>query len=274
MHVNADGVVASDPQGRTARLPASFATELGNAFDQAQAGQPEGAMTAGVLAAVAEARVARPQGLRQAAPSWRTNTDGERVPLGRTSARSRPLADVLATRRSQRNWMPPRLHDVATVVVRCARVLAWSVDPDGYVTTHRPVPSAGARHPLELYLLAADVEDLPQGTWHFDALSCDLARTALPHEPALARFGEVLGTESPPAALVAVAHLQRTLTRYPSGLSLLWRDAGGLLTTLQLCATDLGLASCIAGTCGVFADNLADGVVDVGALLLGASELA
>jgi hypothetical protein len=70
-----------------------------------------------------------------------------------------------------------------------------------------------------------------------------------------------------------VAHPLRTLSRYPEGMSLIWRDAGALLATVHLVASDLGLSSCIVGTSGVLRTDHAGplGPVDVGAVALGNS---
>jgi hypothetical protein len=78
--------------------------------------------------------------------------------------------------------------------------------------------------------------------------------------------------EPPPAAIVTVAHPDRTLTRYPAGISLLWREAGALLMLVHLAATDIGLGSCIVGTCGVLnpPSDSASHPVDVGAVAIGA----
>lgn len=271
VHVDNDGVVASDDDGRTTALSPRLGAELRDAFERAAALPSHRAMTAGTRAALAEARAARPRAGHEPPPAWQDDREGPRLALTALTRReSRPLADVLTDRHSQREWGPPSLEDVATVLLRCGRVMDWVAGPDGYVASHRPVPSAGARHPLDVHLLAGRVEGLPAGAWRFDALRCELVRTSLAHEPALAHLGLVLAAEPPPAALVAVAHLHRTLSRYPTGLSLLWRDAGALLGTLHLCSTDLGLASCIAGTCGVLLDEPVIGVIDVGVLLVGA----
>lgn len=224
-----------------------------------------------IRAELAAARGARPRITHQPPVSWRDTREGPRVKIASlVSEDSHALAQVLGRRRSQRAWAPPTLASLATLLVRCLRVADWTVAPDGYLATHRPVPSAGGRHPIEIHVLAREVEDLEQGCWRFDALTCELVESETPCEPALRELGEVVGANPPPAALVAIAHLNRTLSRYPTGLSLLWRDAGALLATLQLCATDTGLASCITGTCGILIDDLDAQEVDVGALLVGA----
>jgi hypothetical protein len=74
-----------------------------------------------------------------------------------------------------------------------------------------------------------------------------------------------------PAVIVVSANPAATLSRYPNGTAHVWRDAGALLATLHLTATDLGLASKILSTSGVLSqfDPSGTGTVDVGALLLG-----
>lgn len=270
MRISADGVVASDDDGLTADLPAELGLTIRGAFELAGPAHNDARPTAAALAGLAEARAARPRPAATAAPAWQDDRDGTRISLAAQPGNaSQRLTDVLAARHSQRAWAVPSLEAVGSLLVRTGRVIDWATAPDGYVTTHRPVPSAGARHPLDVHVLAGDVDGLAAGAWRFDAVRCELVTTSLPHERALVQLGEVLGTATPPAALVAVAHLPRTLSRYPTGLSLLWRDAGALLATLHLCATDIGLASCIAGTCGVLVDEPDIGTIDVGALVFG-----
>lgn len=201
---------------------------------------------------------------------WRDERDGARVKLGGLLMHdSHPLSTVLAGRRSERDLAPVGLSALATMLIRCLRVAEWEEGTDGYIRTHRPTPSAGARHPIDVHLLANEVEDLPLGAWRFDALTCELVSTPAEHDRMLSRLGSIVGRSAPPAALVAVAHLDRTLSRYPDGLSLLWRDAGALLATLHLCATDIGLASCIVGATGAMIFDTTSGEVDVGTLIVG-----
>jgi SagB-type dehydrogenase family enzyme len=217
------------------------------------------------------ARRNRPTEASREPVPWRDNTDGTRLKLGDLlNEDSHTLAEVLSRRRSAREWAPPGLSAIATMLVRTLRVIEWGTAPDGYLTTHRPTPSAGARHPFDVYLLAHEVDGLAAGSWRFDALTCELVQSPDDHKPGLETLGEIIGQATPPAALVAVAHIDRTLSRYPDGLSLLWRDAGALLATLHLCATDLDLASCIVGATGAMTYDLARREVDVGSLIVGA----
>jgi SagB-type dehydrogenase family enzyme len=262
-------VVASDDHGRSARLPSELGSCIRDAFESAEGAAYGVDLTAGTLAALAEAQAAQPRVGAGTPPAWRDTGEGAAVRLAHLAGKeSRPLSEVLRTRRSRRQWHPPALNEIAAVLVRSARVLDFAVGDDGYVMTHRPTPSAGARHPLDLHVLASHVDGLAPGAWRFDPVRCELVETRLAWQPTLRQLGDVMGSPVPPAAVVLVAHLDRTLARYPTGMSLVWRDAGALLATLHLAATDVDLASCMAGTCGLML-NGKDGVVDVGALVVG-----
>jgi SagB-type dehydrogenase family enzyme len=189
---------------------------------------------------------------------------------------TRPFADVMHTRRSDRSLLPPDAASVGTVLARAGLVRARWAGPDGYHRTSRPAPSAGARHPHVLVLLARDVTGLPPGPWVLDPDRACLRPAN--HDPAqvqaaLDRIGEALRTPAPPAAVVTVAAPGSTLARYPSGMSLLWRDAGALQATVHLAAADLGLASCVVGTAGILHawNGTPGGLVDTGAVALGAA---
>jgi SagB-type dehydrogenase family enzyme len=223
-----------------------------------------------IARAVEEAKSAAPVHVLGEPPSWRPAPDGPALPLGPlVSNDSQRFTTVLSHRRSERVMRAPDLGQLATVLVRSGRVRDVAPAPDGYAMSHRPTPSAGGRHPADMYVLARDVDGLDAGVWLFDPLACSLAPSARQPGATLRRLGKIAETDLPPAAILVVARLERTLSRYPAGLSLVWRDVGALLATLHLCATDLGLASCIVGSCGVFIDDPVDGALDMGALLVG-----
>jgi SagB-type dehydrogenase family enzyme len=70
-----------------------------------------------------------------------------------------------------------------------------------------------------------------------------------------------------------IAQVDRTLSKYEHGESLIWRDAGALLTTLSLVATALDLSCCAIGATNdqvleaLF--QAGDRLIDVGSFLVG-----
>jgi SagB-type dehydrogenase family enzyme len=265
---------ACDDEGRSRRLDDVRAAELVAWWEGSPSVRPSDGRTAAVLADLGQARMARPHPTGRAV-SAQVELDGHRVPLGRlTTVESTPLADLLERRRSSRAFGAATLPQVATLLMRSGRVRDWTTVEDSYQASHRPAPSAGARHPFDLHLVVGRrVEGLDPGAYVFDAVAGALVaqrRADVIPEALLSRLGDHLGAPTAPAAAIfLVGYLDRTLSRYPAGMSLVWRDAGALLQTLHLCATDLRLRSCIAGTCGLLRDEAQGPVVDMGCLALG-----
>ncbi|MER7989426.1 SagB family peptide dehydrogenase [Streptomyces noursei] len=169
-------------------------------------------------------------------------------------APSRPLADVLAARRSVRGYAPDPvpLPLLAALLARAARVRGH-LAPRAYQQTQRPAPSGGARHSLEIHLVARAVAGLSPGAYHYDPFAHALHRLA-PWSDELAAFQQrtvtdpALLDQAPPASLCLTAVAARTTWKYEGmALSLIYRDTGCLMQTLSLTATDLGLASCLTG---------------------------
>lgn len=266
-------ILISTDDGATAELPPEVARSIS---EEVQASLAHLRLRFDRLSAVTVASLAEAQRASPRETEWQvgvSEVEGtHRLRIGRLAGPvSRPLAEILAERRSWRTLGPLMLTDLATVLVRAGRVSAWVNGPDGFQLTHRPAPSAGGRHPCELLICAVDVVDLPSGWWGFDATRCDLVRVdgaEFDVTSSAETVRAVLGMEGlPPAVIFAVAHLPRTLSRYPAGTSLVWRDAGVLLGLLHLCAADLTLGSCIVGLGGVLPLKLPR--VDVGAVAIG-----
>ena len=188
---------------------------------------------------------------------------------------TRPFSETIAARYSIRELTPPTLQDVALVMARCGLTHNSGYDLAGARIDHRPAPSAGGRHPLSLVLLSRWVIGLAAGAWVLDPDAAVLRPAAYGSADVAAAFAAVAMalhlTEPPPAAIFTVAHPDRTLTRYPDGISLLWRETGALLMLVHLVATDIGLGSCIAGTCGVLhqVPHSTRHPIDLGAVALG-----
>ncbi|MGW1376977.1 SagB family peptide dehydrogenase [Streptomyces sp. NPDC002446] len=167
---------------------------------------------------------------------------------------SRPLAAVLAARRSVRGYAPEPvpLPLLAALLARSARVRGH-LPPRAYEQTQRPAPSGGARHSLEIYLLARAADGLTAGAYHYDPFSHSLQRLT-PWTGELAALQQhtvidpALLDSPPPVSLYLASYAGRTGWKYEGmALSLIYRDTGCLMQTLSLTATDLGLASCLTG---------------------------
>lgn len=193
------------------------------------------------------------------------------------------FSEVLARRRSSRAIGTLSLDELATVLSSTFTLQGFARADDGAVRRFRPIPSAGARHPLIPLLFVNDVHGMASGLWRYDtdgnrALHVVRPRDAADDLQALGSSFLEAGqlTSPPPAVVVLAARFDATLARYPAGASLVWRDAGAALAVLHLAATSIGLTSCILGTTGVVSPRLLDrsGVTgslvgDVGALVLG-----
>jgi SagB-type dehydrogenase family enzyme len=185
-------------------------------------------------------------------PPWSRPGDAVppiRLPRPRRLNQAR-LGSVLRHRRSHREFaagdMPlPQLGELLATAAGVQR----SVPMAG--VSYRPHPSAGGRHPLEIYVGALHVADLDRRVYRFDPFESCLHRTRadprrldrLPDE-----LGPALASElpvEPAAVLLITAVFARTMWKYEDiGLSLIYKDAGALLQTLHLVAQALGLAGC------------------------------
>lgn len=192
-----------------------------------------------------------------------------------------PFDQVLHRRRSIRIYGPLHLVDLVDLLESVFALRAFTEADDAGTRWFRPIPSAGARHPLIPLLLIDNVDQLPPGLWRYDPDGHQLLLVRLPENglddewTMLCAAGEF--ATRPPAVVVLAARFDATLARYPEGASLVWRDAGVALGSLHLAATSLGLGSCILGTAGVLTDEdlAACGIAgtlagDVGALAVGA----
>jgi SagB-type dehydrogenase family enzyme len=121
-----------------------------------------------------------------------------------------PVEQALLQRRSVREFAaaPLGLNELSQVLWAAQGV----TDPRGL----RTAPSAGALAPLELYLVAGNVTDLPAGLYRYHAAShALLAIRAGELRPRLA--AAALGQpaiRAAPAVLVIAAEVQRTRNRY------------------------------------------------------------
>lgn len=129
---------------------------------------------------------------------------------------------TLAGRRSVRSFEPGplRLTEVGQLLWAAQGLTEPRPEPEGWPYDHwggglRTAPSAGALYPLEIYLLATDVDGLDPGLYRYHAEGHGLERVGDAGRRALADAalgqGSITGA---PAALVIAAAYARTDVRY------------------------------------------------------------
>jgi SagB-type dehydrogenase family enzyme len=191
--------------------------------------------------------------------AWRTYPGARRTPLGgRDFALTRPLGEALSARVSGRDFAaaPIPAEPAGRLLHASAGVRALREVEQRWIPA-RPYPSAGALYPVELYVIAQDVEEVTAGVHHYDprAHELELRRAG--------RFGATLADATIAQAMLAAAPLVVALTGVPErstwkygerGWRYAWLEAGHIAANLCLVAQALGLAAVEVG--GFFDDEL------------------
>lgn len=158
------------------------------------------------------------------------------------------LGTALLQRRTWRNFaaQPVALDTIATILA-----MTWGVRARGVVegqgeVIFKTAPSGGSRHPIEVYLVANRIAELPAGIFHYQCRTHELIRVGDAIPPS--RLVELLGHQyyfGPAAALfVMTARFERTMWRYPIARAYraVLAEAGHFGQTFCLLATHFGLA--------------------------------
>ncbi len=219
--------------------------------------EDDGSFTATTMACMSEIARVRPYAgnARKSARDRSTKSFGNALPKQRVEELPQvSFAKVLESRRSVRRFKAPKDSQVHALLTHATRTrLVWKSE-DHLWSSSRPYPSAGARHPIEVFVCARDVDGLEPGLYWFDPWQCRLSIIHDGRSEAInvsQRTKAALGSDiAPPAVICLVAELRRTLSRYSGGMSLVLRDAGALMATIGLVATAQGIATCPVGVGG------------------------
>ena len=159
------------------------------------------------------------------------------------------IEQSLLNRRSIRSYTgePLTLQEVSQLLWAAQGI----TDPRGF----RTAPSAGALYPLELYLVAGDVEDLTPGVYRYEPDGHQLARIIdgdMRAKLADAALGQTW-VEEGAISIVFTAVYERTKVKYGDrGIRYVHMEVGHAAQNLCLQATAMGLG---AVTVGAFHDE-------------------
>lgn len=189
-----------------------------------------------------------PRSSVQQIDQWRPRSSA-RVPLPIGVPVEKSFVDVIDERRSIRHLVPPAIDRLATLLWHAARTRGTAIRSDGLPWQHRAAPSAGGLHPIELFVVPAVDTELLRYDPIVHALDkiddIDHARLEGGRARLVAAVDGAAGT-----CVVLAADFSRTEQVYEHAESLVWRDAGALLATLQLTATAMDLGFCLLGLLG------------------------
>jgi len=155
---------------------------------------------------------------------------------------------VLLARRTWRRFSaaPLSLAHLSELLQRTWGVQQWMQWPVLGKLPRKTSPSGGARHPVEAYVVALRVKDLPRGIYHYAADRHRLERVRNSASPEMvdAFFPSQWWYRDAAVIFLMTAVFPRTQWKYPSPRSyrVVLADAGHLGQTFCLVATWLGLA--------------------------------
>jgi SagB-type dehydrogenase family enzyme len=158
------------------------------------------------------------------------------------------LPETLLARRTWRRFSrhPIRLPDLATLLGLTWGVQRWVKIPGIGRLALKTSPTAGARHPIEVYVLAVDVESLPKGLYHYaaDKHCLELLKRGARPRDVVSLLGNQWWYAPAGALLLMTAVFSRNQWKYHNSTAYrtVMIDAGHVCQTFCLVATWLGLA--------------------------------
>lgn len=181
-----------------------------------------------------------------------------------------PFAAVVEMRRTRYSFAPLLDDQLGALMQLTCRVRATLAGPLSFAQSHRPVPSAGAIHPVHVVLHRPGDAALLR----YDPFEHGLSQLDTSLDPAALRAAMHEVIDAPAGTLLLfVAEPGLTASKYEDATSLVWRDAGVLLGTFAMAAEALSLSFSPMGVTGEpWASQLIPGapLVGVGAAFLGA----
>ena len=180
-------------------------------------------------------------------PQYKNYLDSEKVKLPQPEYRGLVLEEAIAKRRSVRDYSKKAL-----TMAQLSQLLfaAQGVTANTFGRPLRAAPSAGALYPFEIYVIVNNVQDLPQGIYHYSVLD---------HALELVKAGdfsgritdaglkqEMLGSAGVTFILSAI--FDRARCKYGQrGMRYVYMEAGHISQNICLQAVSLNLGSVCVG---------------------------
>ena len=172
----------------------------------------------------------------------------EKVLLTKPSGvNSRDFFEVATERTSQRKFAALTGSRLAELLWYSAKVISTHSQANGYILSHRPSPSAGARHPIDIIVSMPAKKRKLEYYNPFDHSLNVITADQILTDRFVGHINECLEIQEG-TIIWFLAHQIRTGAKYDNPESLVWRDAGALIYCMQVVCTALNLSSCAVGT--------------------------
>lgn len=177
------------------------------------------------------------------------------VPLVRLPPPLKPaadLAELIERRQSYRQFarLPLRLPELSTILKQ-SYGLGRAAVIDGFERCRRPVPSAGALYPLEVYVIVNSIDGVESGICHYGLIDHSLERltdTPVRSETISQLFLDQECVADAAVIVIITAVPARTMRKYGDrGYRYILLEAGHVGQNLMLSCGALGLATIALG---------------------------
>jgi len=174
----------------------------------------------------------------------------------------RDLEKIIIKRRSIRDFELKKLsfNDLSELLI-CS--FGITEKPENWNDTKRAYPSAGARYPIEVYVVIFNVENLKNGIYHYNVKSNSLERLVLGdfRDKIVKYTNEQEWIRNASMAILFTAVFDRNQIKYGErGYRYVLLDAGHMAQNVYLISTAMNLGCC---TIGGFHDNKINKLLDV-----------
>lgn len=183
------------------------------------------------------------------------------------------LVQTILQRRSSRVFSTLSINQISKVLWISAKVFSCEIAESNYILTHRPSPSAGAIHPIDIIITLPNNSDKQFCYYNPFEHSLNILKTNQEsHKLFIDHLNNIVPINNS-TIIWFLAHPGRTESKYENASSLIWRDAGALIYCFQWACTALKINSCPIGSLGEpFVSRMfepSSSIYGVGGLLLG-----
>lgn len=154
---------------------------------------------------------------------------------------------VILNRCSSYTFSEIQLKDIANILYLTNIVKSLSNSEYGFLLSKRPIPSAGAIHPIHIFLIS----NLHKNLLRFDPFSFTLnaIQSEIDVNTIRKEVSTIVDVQDGTIVLLG-AEYGKTAAKYNNPDSLIWRDSGILLCGLHMAATYLNMSFCPLGITG------------------------